>query len=61
VISEPITGWQNLAAIWQNLAGDAPQHCYNSSNLGSIVALKLIIDINTAYLVIVVNREPRKC
>ena len=31
-----------------------------SSNLGSIVALKLIIDINTAYLVIIVNRDPRK-
>jgi len=29
VISEPITGWQNLAAIWQNLAGNAPQHRYN--------------------------------
>ncbi len=26
MISEPTTGWQNLAAIWQNLAGDAPQH-----------------------------------
>jgi hypothetical protein len=32
----------------------------HSSNLGSVVALKLIIDINTTYLVIVVNREPRK-
>ena len=32
-----------------------------SSNLGSIVALKLIININAAYLVIIVDREPRKC
>jgi len=32
----------------------------HGSNLGSIVALKLIININAAYLVIVVNREPRK-
>jgi len=31
-----------------------------SSNLGSILALKLIININAAYLVIVVDREPRK-
>jgi len=31
-----------------------------SSNLGSIVALTLIIDINTTNLVIVVNREPRR-
>ena len=31
----------------------------HSNNLGSVVALKLIMDINTAYLVIVVNKEPR--
>ena len=31
-----------------------------SGNLGSIVALKLIININAAYLVIIVNRDPRK-
>ena len=31
-----------------------------SSNLGGIVASKLIININAAYLVIVVDREPRK-
>jgi len=31
VISEPIIGWQNLAAIWQNLAGDAPQYRHSSS------------------------------
>ena len=30
----------------------------HSSNLGSIIALKLIININATYLVIVVNREP---
>ena len=32
----------------------------DSSNLDSVVALKLIMDINTAYLVIVVNEKPRK-
>jgi hypothetical protein len=32
----------------------------DSSNLGGIVALKLIININATYLVIIVNREPRK-
>jgi hypothetical protein len=32
----------------------------DSGNLGSVVALKLIMDINTAYLVIVVDRELRK-
>jgi hypothetical protein len=31
-----------------------------SSNLYSIVALKLIMNINAAYLVIIVNRKPRK-
>ena len=29
-----------------------------SSNLSGIIALKLIININAAYLVIIVNREP---
>ena len=23
-VDEPIVGWQNMAAAWQNLAGDAP-------------------------------------
>ena len=31
-----------------------------SSNLGGIVASKLIININATYLIIVVNRDPRK-
>ena len=31
-----------------------------SGNLGGIVALKLIININAAYLVIIVNRDSRK-
>ena len=31
-----------------------------SSNLGSIVALKLIININTTHLVIIINKEPKK-
>ena len=29
-----------------------------SSNLGVIIAAKLIINVNAAYLVIIVNREP---
>ena len=33
-VSEPIVGWQNMAAVWQNLAGRAlaPSHVYNYVN-----------------------------
>ena len=52
-------GWPSPLVLKVGNAGKAPAPNIYSSNLSNIIVLKLIININTTYLVIMVNKSTK--